>query len=194
MLLACNNSKTESQIELNKQNENSETELLLKSQLVKSQNFALNKLKLNSISKLKSTTLRIWRFPGGGACFEELYELNIDKKELKLYSYLIENIRPTESENISDLEYQKVINNNELTEKLIRFSNEKSLLNFKNSNEYCKSNILCGDSFLVEFKNNFGQNTFSLNSGIKKCSNKNTESLKELFDLIEKTSSEYSNK
>ena len=79
ILLACNNSKTENQIELNNQNENPETELLLKSQLVKSQNFALNKLKLNSISKLKSTTLRIWRFPGGGACFEELYELNIDK-------------------------------------------------------------------------------------------------------------------
>ena len=84
ILFACKNNKDENQNEFNKQKENSKIELRLKNELIKNQNFALKKLKLKPISKLNSKTLRIWRFPGGGAIFEEIYELNIDEKELKL--------------------------------------------------------------------------------------------------------------
>ena len=83
ILFACKNNKDENQNEFNKQKENSKIELRLKNELIKNQNFALKKLKLKPISKLNSKTLRIWRFPGGGAIFEEIYELNIDEKELK---------------------------------------------------------------------------------------------------------------
>ena len=193
ILFACKNNKDENQNEFNKQKENSKIELRLKNELIKNQNFALKKLNLKPISKLNSKTLRIWRFPGGGAIFEEIYELNIDEKELKLYSYLTKDVNAIESKELSKLEYQKVIENKELVEKLIKFSDEKSLLKFKNSEEYCENYFGCGDSFLVEYKNLSEQNTFSLNNGIKKCSNKNTEKPKELLYIIEKTISEYSN-
>ena len=193
LFFSCKNNNAENQIEINTQKEISKNELFLRDLLIKNQKTILKKLNLNDISKLNSKTLRIWRFPGGGAIFQEIYDLNIDKKELKLYSYLIENVNSLESKESSKLEYQKVIENKELTENLIKFLNKKSILEFKNIEDYCEDNFGCGDSFLVKYKDNFGQNTFSINEGIKKCLNKNTESPKQFLSLIEKTVSEYGN-
>ncbi|WP_298121194.1 hypothetical protein [Flavobacterium sp.] len=193
LLLSCNNYKSENQIEINTEKEISKNELLFKNWLIKKQKTILKKLNLNDISKLNSKTLRIWRFPGGGAVFQEIYELNIDKEELKLYSSLIENVNSIETKELSKLEYQKVIKNKELTENLIKFSKEKSILKFKNIEEYCKNHLGCGDSFLIEYKDNLERNTFSIDEGIKKCQNKNTESPKQLLELIEKMVFEYGN-
>lgn len=189
--LSCNNNKVENKI--NAEKEISKNELLLKNLLIKKQKSILKKLNLNDISKLNSKTLRIWRFPGGGAVFQEIYDLNIDKKELKLYSSLIENVNSIESKKLLKLEYQKVIENKELTENLIKFLKEKSILKFKNIEDYCENHLGCGDSFLIEYKDNFGQNTFSIDEGIKKCQNENSESPKQLLELIENIVLEYGN-
>ena len=190
LLFSCNQKTDVAKLESNK--ESIEVEILLKKIHDKDRNYALNKLKLKPIKDLKNKTLRIWCFYGGGAIFSELYELNIDKSELKLYSYLIRDIKESDFEELSNCEYVIKIDDKKIITEFINSTNKNSFLDIKSRNEYCEILRGCGDGFEIEYINQETIKTFEVDDAIKKCNNENAQELKYFYSILEKLIAKYS--
>lgn len=190
LFFSCNQRKDEDKLNF-KKNTTKEDSLIQKI-FENEKHYALSKLKLKPLKELKNKTLRIWRFPGGGAIFAELYELNIDKSELKFYSYLIREINKNETENLSELEFERNIKDEKIINDLIKITNQNSFLNIAKYNEYCKKTIACGDSYYVEFTNLETNKFFKINNDIKKCNNENLQKLKNFYSIIETLTKKHS--
>ncbi|WP_348822177.1 hypothetical protein [Flavobacterium aestuarii] len=181
LLFSCNQKKDNTKLDLCPK-----TDELIKKTHDKDRNYALNKLKLGHPKDLKNKTLRIWCFYGGGAIFSELYELNIEKSELKLYSYLIEDVDKKESKELSKFEYVVKIDDKKIIADFINTTNKKSFLNIRSRNEYCESRRICGNSFEIEYINQETIKTFKVDDDIKNCNNENAQELKYFYSQLEK--------
>jgi hypothetical protein len=165
----------------------SEQELLIKKLLERDKNYGLSETGLKPLKQLKNRTLRIWCHYGGGANFSQIYELNIEKSELKFYSYLRSNADKNQLESLP--KFQKITKNiidREVIEEFIVATNDNLFLDIKNSYEYCNVNRGCGDSFDIEYIDKNKIKTFSVNDHIKNCSNKEAKLLKNFYSIIEK--------
>lgn len=180
LIISCNQKKDKVKLDVNQ----TKAESKLLSILEGHKKNALSKLNLQPINKLPNKTLRIWRFPSGGAVFSELYELNIDKHELILYSYLIEKIDERKVENLSEIEFVAEIKDKKIIDELTHLTQQNSF--FEIDNSYCKEKPSCNDSYLIEFKNNDTYKTFELESNIKKCNSEKAKTIKNLYTIIEK--------
>jgi hypothetical protein len=91
--------------------ENKQSEFIEDSDFEKSMSeqfdYGLKKMNLKPISEVKSKTIRIWKFPGGGAAFEQMIEFNKSTSELIFYSYLLKEYE-NKSE-LSGLNFTKII-------------------------------------------------------------------------------------
>lgn len=183
LLFSCNQKKDDVKLDLYPK---TTEEILIKKIHDKDRNYALNKLKLRQTKNLKNKTLRIWCSYGGGAIFSELYELNIEKAELKLYSYLIGDINKSDFKELSKYEYAVKIEDKKIITDFINTTNKKSFLNIKSRNEYCESRRQCGNGFEIEYINQETIKTFEVDDGIKNCNNENAQELKYFYSILEK--------
>ena len=153
-------------------------------------NYPLKKLNLKPITELKSKTLRIWKFPGGGAAFEQMIEFNKAKSELIFHSYLLE-----EYENyaeLSKLNFSKIVNDAKLKNELNSVISNSDFINTKNSDEYCKPFIGCAELFLIEFTDGKIITKFTISHDIEKCVNPKAENAKRIFKIVNQILNKYS--
>jgi len=146
--------------------------------------FPIKKLNLKSIEKSKYENLRIWKFPGGGAIFEQMLEYKKESSELTLHSYLIEKYK--DKENFSHLNYSKKIENKFFTNELVSIIKNPEFILSKNVEEYCGMFLGCADFYLVEFTNGKKTIKFTINENIANCDNPKAENLKRIYNLMNK--------
>lgn len=192
LLSSCNHKKEDKKL---KQKENITKNIALYDILVSSKNFAESRLNLKALTTIKDNVLRIWRFPGGGGGFVELYEINIDKQELIQYSCLSHDLSKQEIEretqNLSEIEFVKKIQNKKLLLKFSELTTLNSFLKIENSSHYCEMKPGCRDVYLLEYKKNEIIKTFEIDSNIKECDSKKLRTIKYLYSLIEKMAEKY---
>jgi hypothetical protein len=194
LLSSCNNkseSKKSESIDRTKKN------ITLYNLLVKSKQFPQSRLNIKPLNEIDENIVRIWRFPGGGGIFIELYEANIHKQELTQYSILSHNLSKQEKEreiqNLSELEFVNKIKNKKLLLEISELTYDNSLLEIMNSNNYCEGKPGCRDVYLVEYKKGKFTNTFEIDSSIKECNKEKSKKIKYLYSIIEKIVEEYGN-
>jgi hypothetical protein len=184
LIFSCNQKQEQKELTIIKNP--SEEELLIKKILEEEKKRALSKTGLRPLKELKNRTLRIWCFYGGGANFGQIYELNIEKSELKSYSYLLDNTDTNEMESFPKFEKTKNILDRGLIEEFIGRINNSRFLDIKNDYDYCSINQGCRNSFNIEYIDKNKIKTFSVNDHIKNCSNKEAKLLKNFYSIIEK--------
>ena len=188
LIFGCNSisEKKKSEIteksELNEKEKGDNDEWNFKEYLDKEIEYPLKKLNRKSISELKSETLRIWRFPGGGAVFEQMLEFNKTNSELTFHSYLIEEF---EKENqLSKLNFSKKINEKGIISELKSIISDSEFIEAQDSEKYCEPFWGCADVYLVEFTNGNKTTKFIINHNIEKCDNKKAENSKKIFKIM----------
>jgi hypothetical protein len=165
LIFSCNQKQRELAVTKNP----SEQELLIKKLLERDKSYGLLKTGLKPLKELKNRTLRIWCFYGCGVNFGQIYELNIEKFELKSYSYLLDNADKNQFELSLKFEKTKNIIDRALIEEFIAVTNDSYFLDIKNSYDYCNVNRGCGDSFNVEYIDENKIKIFSVSNDIKNC-------------------------
>jgi len=100
--------------------------------------------------------LRIWRFPEGGAVFEELIEIKRNGKDWNSirYTYLLD-------EYSGKIEFQELRGKqtlNLMTKQILRFANKKLLL--KNLKPKKENQIFLSDMYLAEYRSDNQVNYF----------------------------------
>jgi len=188
VLLGCNSISENKKIEITEKSELSEKEKgeneewNFKTHLDKAIEYPLKKLNRKPISESKSETLRIWRFPGGGAVFEQMLEFKKANSELTFHSYLIEEY---EKENkLSKLNFTKRINERGIISELKSIISDSEFIKTEDSEKYCEPFLGCADVYLVEFTNGNKTNKFIINHNIEKCDNKKAKNSKKIFKIM----------
>ncbi|UII20563.1 hypothetical protein [Fulvivirga ligni] len=188
VILGCSDSpnddkpNTEVRSEPNKSDEISDWNF--KEYLSKQISYPLETLKLKRISQLNSETLRVWRFPGGGAAFEQLLEYNKQDSELNFHSYVLEDFKDIGE--LKDLNYTKVIKDNLLIDNLKSIVSKFDLLKTQDSEQYCEGVLGCADVYLVEYTNGEQTNKFIINHNIEECDVLKAEGLKKIFVIMQR--------
>jgi len=188
VLLGCNSISENKKIEITEKSELSEKEKgeneewNFKTYLDNAIEYPLKKLNRKPISELKSETLRIWKFPGGGAVFEQMLEFKKANSELTFHSYLIEEY---EKENkLSKLNFTKRINERGIISELKSIISDSEFIKTEDSEKYCEPFLGCADVYLVEFTNGNKTNKFIINHNIEKCDNKKAKNSKKIFKIM----------
>ncbi|NIK93606.1 hypothetical protein GZ212_15705 [Mangrovimonas sp. CR14] len=146
--------------------------------------YPLHKLNLMPISKLSTNTIRIWKFPGAGAAYEEMVEYNIDTSHLRLFSYLIKEME--EEENLSNLNFTKKINDQKIKNELRKVIESINFDKIKDSDKYCKSSLGCSDIFLFQHTNGKRITNFTILPDIINCNNPESATHKEILKTAAK--------
>jgi len=187
-LFGCNSISEKKKIEITEKSELSEKEKgeneewNFKTYLDNAIEYPLKKLNRKPISELKSETLRIWKFPGGGAVFEQMLEFKKANSELTFHSYLIEEY---EKENkLSKLNFTKRINERGIISELKSIISDSEFIKTEDSEKYCEPFLGCADVYLVEFTNGNKTNKFIINHNIEKCDNKKAKNSKKIFKIM----------
>jgi hypothetical protein len=192
MIFGCNSvsEKKKSEIteksELNERDNGENDEWNFKEYLEKEIEYPLKKLNRESISELKSETLRIWRFPGGGAVFEQMLEFKKTNSELTFHSYLIEEFEKEKENQLSELNFSKRINEKGIISELKSIISDSEFSATEDSEKYCEHFWGCADVYLVEFTNGKKTNKFIINHNIEKCDNEKAENSKKIFKIMNK--------
>jgi hypothetical protein len=192
MIFGCNSvsEKKKSEIteksELNERDNGENDEWNFKEYLEKEIEYPLKKLNRESISELKSETLRIWRFPGGGAVFEQMLEFKKTNSELTFHSYLIEEFEKEKENQLSELNFSKRINEKGIISELKSIISDSEFIETEDSEKYCEPFWGCADVYLVEFTNGKKTNKFIINHNIEKCDNEKAENSKKIFKIMNK--------
>jgi len=178
------NKKTEliEKFELSKKIIESKEELDFKKYLDKEIQYPLKKLNLKPITDLNSKILRIWRFPGGGAAFEQMLEFKNSDSELTFHSYLLEEFK-NEVE-LSELNFSKKINEQGIIKELKSIISDSNFIETEDSEKYCEPFWGCADLYYVEFTNGESVGKFIINHNIEKCNNKKAENSKEIYKIM----------
>ena len=100
--------------------------------------------------------LRIWRFPEGGAVFEELIEIKRNGKKWNSirYTYLLDEF--SKNPEFQNLRKKQILNLNK--EQLLEFTNKKLLQKSVKPNR--ENKIFLSDMFLAEYRNDNQTNYF----------------------------------
>ena len=190
VLFGCNSISENKKIEITVKSELTEKEKgeneewNFKTYLEKAIEYPLKKLNRKPISELKSETLRIWRFPGGGAVFEQMLEFKKANSELTFHSYLIEDFENEKENQLSELNFSKRINEKGIISELKSIISDSDFIETEDSEKYCEPFWGCADVYLVEFTNGNETNKFIINHNVEKCDNKKAENSKKIFEII----------
>ena len=188
VLFGCNsiseNKKSEitEKSRLNEKNTGENEEWNFKEYLTKEIKYPLKKLNRKPISELKSETLRIWRFPGGGAAFEQMLEFKKSNSKLTFHSYLLEEYE--KEKELSKLNFSKVIKEKGFISVLESVISDSNFIKTEDSEKYCEPFWGCADVYFVEFTNGKKTNKFIINHNVEKCDNKKAENSKKIFKIM----------
>ncbi|WP_130287498.1 hypothetical protein [Aquimarina brevivitae] len=190
MIFGCNSISEKKKSEINERSELKEKvkeeneEWNFKKHLDNEIEYPLKKLNRKPISELKSETLRIWRFPGGGAVFEQMLEFNKSNSELTFHSYLIEDFEYEKENQLSKLNFSKKISEKRIISELKSIISDSEFIETEDSEKYCEPFLGCADVYLVEFTNGNKTNKFIINHNFEKCDNKKADNSKKIFKIM----------
>ena len=144
--------------------------------------YPLKKLNLKPITQLKSETLRIWKFPGGGSAFEQMLEFHELTSELTFHTYLTEEFE--DEKEFSEFSFSKSIKDKEIISELKSIISEPNFIKTEDSGSYCKPFLGCGDSYFVEFTNGKEIGRFSIDFKIEECDNIKAKNSKKILQIM----------
>ncbi|MBJ2172745.1 hypothetical protein JBL43_00755 [Aureibaculum sp. A20] len=158
--------------------------------LTKEIQYPLEKMNRKSISELDTGTLRVWRFPGGGAAFEQMLEFKESNSELTFHSYVDEKYE-TEIE-LAELNFSETIVDKGIKEKLKAIISDPNFINTEDSEKYCEPSWSCSDVYFIQYTNGKEIGQFVVNHNIEGCDNNNVENSKNIFKIMNKVVKKYS--
>lgn len=154
--------------------------------LVKSSKYGIKQLEINEIETEKNDKFRIWRFPEGGAIFEEMYEVNLMTQTLKMNRYLIDGLTKKEQEDYSNINFSREIEQDAISKELSKLVANSNFHLSKNYYEYCEYLPYLSDYYLIEIRKGNTINRFMLGEDIIDCEKKEVQELKKLYEIITK--------
>lgn len=173
--------------------QDAEKEFDILESVIESSKYGIEQLGINKIESEKRDKFRIWRFPEGGAVFQELYDLDIATRNLKLNSYLIQNLTEKERKENSDLIFSRAIQLNQTTIELANLIDSSNFQKSKRYDEYCNNLPYLSDYYLIEIRYQGEINRFGLGEDIKDCEDDQFKELKNLYEVVTKIINENSN-